>query len=100
MPDVEPLLRAWIVHHRALAECDGPVLIADQMMCHAEHPLDVHRAGWIIQLPGNAFSLLPGFQRTVKVSDPRQVNVQSAQQPQLPMQIVEGPGELQASREC
>ncbi len=80
MPDIQPL-RTRILDHRAFAELDGLVLVADQMMRHAEHPLDVERAGRVVQFPGDAFALFAGPERAAKISDPGQVNVQSAQQP-------------------
>lgn len=80
MPDIQPL-RAGSVHHRALAELHGLVLVADQVMRHAQHPFHVQHAGGVVQLPRNAFALLAGSERAVKISDPGQVDVQSAQQP-------------------
>lgn len=98
MPDVQPL-RAGIVHHRALAELHGLVLIADQMVRDAQHPFHVQRGGRIIQLARNALALLAGAERPVKIPDPGQVDVQSAQQPELPVQILEIPRKLKAACE-
>ena len=98
MPDIQPL-RAGIVHHRALAELHGLVLIADQMVRDAQHPFHIQRGGRIIQLARNALALLAGAERAVKIPDPGQVDVQSAQQPELPVQILEIPRQLKTARE-
>ena len=99
MADIQPL-RARIVHHRALAELDGLVLVADQMMRHTQHPLDVQRAGRVVQLPGDAFTLYAGAERAVEISDAGQIDVQPTQQPELPVQVVKLLSQLQASREA
>src|SRR5262249_36073827 len=98
-PQYIEVLRTWIFGHRAFAKRDGFTLITDQMVRDAEHPLDIQRACGIVQDLGDRDTSFADTERTTKISYPGEVDVKAAQQPKLPMQILERLRKVQAARE-
>src|SRR5690349_15927526 len=87
-PHYVEVLRAWIFCHGAFTKRDGFTLITDQVVRDAEHPIDIQRAPGIVQYLGNRDTSLADPERATKISDPGEVNVKTAQQPELPAQIL------------
>src|SRR5277367_3671676 len=82
--NVEPL-RARALRHRALAEPDGLTLISDKMVGDADHPIGLKRARALVRRFGNGRTLLADPESPAKISDPGKIDVESSQQPGLPM---------------